>query len=292
MGSSCLSVVFAAATAAKVWSEAFGARLALREPSYHQQCAICCRHKMLIKKLTGDTIAQSHQMYQFQQHLRQQYGDRCCYWSARTTSRLPMSPTGHKSICIITDAIDHNKFRYPRSKIFTSKEFSSYIRPTMDCTAVLAHGHHLLLALSEPWVPKDSSWCCELLLHSLHRLSCSGCDLRATEILLQSDNCSRECKNNSLVRLAGILTGLHMVRRFEMRFLMTGHSHEDVDQFFSQMSNLLESHSELHTPLDFVRVLQQWLSNPDVRPHERTRFVRKVDQVRAWHLALQIVSGC
>ena len=63
---------------------------------------------------------------------------------------------------------------------------------------------------------------------------------------------------------------------------MTGHSHEDVDAFFSNVANLIESHQELHTPDSFIRLLQTWLADKSIRPHEHVREVTKVDHVRDW----------
>lgn len=63
---------------------------------------------------------------------------------------------------------------------------------------------------------------------------------------------------------------------------MTGHSHEDVDALFAVLSNAIEQRPEVHTPDAFLQLLQQWLSNDEVRPHEKTRAVLKVDQVRDW----------
>ena len=55
-----------------------------------------------------------------------------------------------RTICIIQDGMDHNKFGYLRSRSFTSKEFHKYIRPSMDLTCCIVHGKFLLLAMSEP----------------------------------------------------------------------------------------------------------------------------------------------
>ena len=80
-------------------------------------------------------------------------------------------------------------------------------------------------------------------------------DVRGCEIQLQMDNCGRENKNNSLCRLAGILTGSGRCYRMQLNFLESGHSHEDIDQYFSSLSNLIESRREIHTPDQFVAVL-------------------------------------
>ena len=239
----------------EVWSQSFGTKLSIREPSNHAQCATCTRAKLLIKKLSDDKLAREHQLRLFEKHLDTQYKDRTVYWAARTVSRLPMTPSGKSSVCIIADSIDRNKFRWPRSQVFTSKEFGSYIRPTMDLTAFIAHGRFLLLGMTEPWVPKDSSLCADLLLHCLHCLG-EQLDLRSTEVILQTDNCCREYKNNCAVRVAALLVACHKVARFESRYLMTGHSHEDVDQFFSQVANRIESSKELHSPSQFCRALE------------------------------------
>ena len=195
-----------------------------------------------------------------------------------------MLPTGGFTICIIIGGIDRSKFRYPRSRVVNSKQFSSFVRPCMDMVAAITHGHHTILALSEPWVKKDSSFTCELFCHSLHMIP--G-DLRDGEILLQADNCSRENKNNSTCRLMALLVGGHRARRAELRFLLSGHSHEDVDQFFSNVSSVLEQHPELHVPSQFISVLDRWLAEPTTRPHEKAHFIRKVDQTRDWQL-----DGC
>ena len=260
---------------------AFGHKLAIRPAGTHAQCGICVRHKLLLKKLTNDRAAKQRQLEEYESHLDRQYRDRSLYWSSRGLSRLSILPDGNRSVTIVTDAIDHSKFRYPRSHaVAVSKELSGFIRPSMDLSAVLAHGQSIALYMSEPWVRKDSSWCSEILCHTLTMLPF---DLRETEIVLQADNCSRECKNNSLTRLAGLLTGMRRCRRFEMRFLATGHSHEDVDQLFSTMAAAIERCPEVHVPSQFQDLLESWLANSGVRPHEQSfRKVFKVDQVRNW----------
>ena len=174
-------------------------------------CSACLRHKILIRKLSNDSKARLQQVKDYEFHLLQQYRDRCVYWSNRSVSRLVMQPSGFRKVTVVTDAIDHNKFRYPRSRIFGSKEFAATVRPTMDMTCLIAHGYQIILALSEPFVPKNSSWCTELLCNMLHRLGARGMDLRTVELHIQSDNCSRETKNNTLTRWAALMTSSHKV---------------------------------------------------------------------------------
>ena len=99
-----------------------------------------------------------------------QYMDRVEYWNSRTQSRLraPL-PSGFLRVTLIIDGMDKSKFRYPRSRIIGSKEFDALLRPSLDLTATIVHGWFLHCALSEPYVPKDSSWSADMVLHALDR---------------------------------------------------------------------------------------------------------------------------
>ena len=265
-----------------MWANDFGDKLAIRERSQHSQCWICVRHKLIIRKLSKDKISRQLQLKAYERHLETQYKDRICYWSDRSASRLPRLPCGGQTVSIICDAMDHSKYRYPRSEVFSSKEFGGFVRPSLDATAIIIHGYLIFVGLSEAFTKKDSSWSTDLLYHSLDLLSMQ-IDLREVDLNLQSDNCVRETKNNTLTRAAAYLVGTRRCRSFTLKFLMSGHSHEDIDQMFSMFSNVIEQKKELHTPWAFVQLLRQYFEDKDVRPNEPHRFVEKVDVVRHWN---------
>ena len=227
-------------------------------------------------------------MQRYMKHLARQYSDRTCYWKSRACSRLASLPDGRKTVCLITDAMDHSKFKFPRTLVASSKEFSRFNRPCLDMSAVICHGHHVLLCSSLPHLKKDASWCCDLICHSLHLLG-AKMDLREFEVIVQSDNTTRECKNNVTARLFGSLVGLHKVRRMELRCLASGHSHEDVDQYFSTIGSEIEQHQELATPDCFVDMLQAFHDRETgMRPHEPLRISRLVGATRDWSRGLLI----
>ena len=114
----------------KVWSESFGRKLAIRQPTSHTVCQICCRHKYILKKLSDDLFGRECQMKMFQQHLKRQYADRCLYWAARAASRLnALTADSTQILAVIADGMDHSKFRYPRSVAMTSKQYDQFLRP-------------------------------------------------------------------------------------------------------------------------------------------------------------------
>ena len=262
--------------------------MAIREPSQHAQCGICLRHKMILKKLGNDQRARVAQLEEYMRHLARQYRDRTCYWKSRAISRLPLLPDGKRSITIITDGMDKSKFRVPRSRVCSSKDFAGFVRPSLEMSVAICHGWNLVMAISPPHLKKDSSWCIDLVASSLNQVS-QQLDLRQTELILQSDNCGRETKNNSLLRFCGLMVSQHRLARAEMRFLETGHSHEDVDQYFSAVAAFLESHSEIHTATAFKDCLDKF-HRGDIRPHEPSKEVFVVTSTRDWKSYLQL--GC
>ena len=60
-------------------------------------------------------------------------------------------------------------------------------------------------------------------------------------IMLQLDNTSSQNKNNIMTQFQAALVELGLVRQVWMNFLPKGHTHCDVDQFFSVVSRALEA---------------------------------------------------
>ena len=269
-----------------MWGKHFADKMAIRRVSQHSQCSACVKHKMLLKHLAGNKRAHAEQMKEYTSHLSRQYRDRVVYWQSRSESRLGLLPDGGGVLTLVVDSMDKSKYRYPRSAICSSKEFSNMVRPVLDMTAVIAHGHATHLFCSEGFIKKDSSWTVELLAHAIHKVAEGGRDLRGTTLVIQSDNCCRENKNNTVLRWLG---GLVATNRFVCgvaRFLQSGHSHEDIDQYFSSLTTEIERHRELHVPKCFQRMLKTFMAeNPGLRSNEKDSYVHKVDQVRDWPLA-------
>lgn len=268
----------------QVWEEGFSNLLRIRAPSQHGKCATCATHKEIIRKLGSNEAARLEQSRLWSQHLNKQFADRRIYWKNRALSRLGSDNQGRKVLTIIIDSMDHSKWALPRSKAFESKAFSGMIRPHLDCTGLIAHGHLVMIAFAEGHIVKGANWTCELLSMALQKLSATT-DLREYELHVQADNSSRECKSNTVARYLSLIVARHRVRCARLQCCVTGHSHEDIDQFFSLLGSYLESCHEVHTPSQFCNSLREYLANRSVRPPETLRDVRKIDVVHAWTIA-------
>ena len=81
---------------------------------------------------------------------------------------------------------------------------------------------------------------------------------------------------------------LHRCRSIQIQNLQTGHSHEDIDQWFSVIASVVERHSELHCPRHFVHALNEhFRGDQSSRSHESEREAFLVDSVREWKLGVQ-----
>ena len=262
----------------RIWKSEYP-HLKFRASSSHALCAVCLRHKLLIRELGHHLKARSAQRDLFNAHLQHQYSDRCQYWRARAASRLRGA-----DIVLIIDSMDQAKFMYPRGDVYRSKELGTLQRPRAHITGVLCHGHLTLFSVSEHDMPKDSTTMVELVAHTLTLLRDSGVNLRESCVTIQSDNTSREMKNNPFLKFLSFLVANGVVQKAMLSALRTGHSHEDIDQVFGQIAKHLSTKARsAATPYDFKDHITQWMQTSMKRPHEAGKHCVVLDQTRNWY---------
>ena len=191
--------------AAQVWYGKFS-HLKFRQESQHAVCHTCLRRKLLIKDLSGHLLARKEQVRRYTEHLRAQYLDRCEYWAARGASRLK---NGSVVDCII-DSMDQDKTMLPRASLVRAKDLATLQRPKLHLTAVVVHGWFVLAVVSDADMPKNSSVMIEIMSHALTILAQNGCRLCDTHVRIQSDNTTREMKNNPFLKwmTSQVISGL------------------------------------------------------------------------------------
>lgn len=244
------------------------------------------RYRLVLRRLKHNLPAYRSQMLVYRSHLKKQYSDRCEYWKTRGESRLGEKSDGIRVVACTVDSMDHSKFAVPRAAAMAAKTFGQFIRPCLGCTMILLHGFAALVYVSEPHLAHDSSWTCDIVSHALHILKSQfpSIDVRKTHFSCHGDNSSKELKNNSLLRLLSACVSQRRLYSVSLSTLMSGHSHEDIDQCFSSLATWIASQPELHTTDAFCATIQEWLNQPSTRPHESFRQCYRVDQVRAWTL--------
>ena len=231
-------------------------------------------------------------MQLYKSHLQRQYRDRQQYWSNRSLSRNEATsglPVQH--VCAIVDGMDQSKHAYPKSECLSAKEFSSWVRPRLQSTTIICHGHGIWVGLSPQNTPSSGSRTMELVAHMMTQMSkpkplkspSHHVHWPAVFLYLQADNCVKEIKHQTCLRMMSSLVALHRLRGCQLEFLQSGHSHEDVDCHFALTSSWLDRFPHLENIADFQSCLSKFLSNKAVRVNEPHREVLVFDSFRDWN---------
>jgi hypothetical protein len=76
---------------------------------------------------------------------------------------------------------------------------------------------------------------------------------------IQADNCTRENKNIYMFALCAALVRLGYFQEVQLCFLIMGHTHEDIDQCFSIISNTLKK-TNIDSLKELLELVQQGTS--------------------------------
>ena len=266
-----------------MWQDEFKHRLRIRFKTHHAKCSQCLKHRAIIRKLGHLPSARRSQVELLQRHLRRQHSDRKIYWECRAQSRLESVSSNTNYMCGILDSMDAAKHAWPRSHNMLAKDFSSFNRPRLTSTTMILHGHSVVTALSPSNCSSNSSRTAEIVSYSL-TLASKSVDLRPVTLSLQGDNCPRELKNNTLLRVLAGWVARSRLKAAELSFLTSGHSHEDIDAHFSNIRSWINSNGEMHTPESFRSHIQNYFNDPTHRPYEKQRQVVMMNCFRDWNL--------
>lgn len=268
----------------QVWCSDFH-QIKIRKGFKHHCCTVCLKHKALIRQLAHDVKSREKQRFLWQRHINSQYDDRRHYWHLRGQSRL------HKrEVVIIIDAADQAKFCWPRSSAFRAHQFDQVVRPRLHINACIVHGYNDILAVSHCDVHTGGSSTVELVSFALTALVKQGVSLQDRELYLQMDNAPSSNKNVTVMVYLAVVAAWFGLSRTQALFLRSGHSHEDVDQQHGQMPSFTKNKLDKAETLDdFVVNLTDFINNVQ-RPHEASRLVVVLDEMRNWKSYLSKVG--
>lgn len=181
-------------------------------------------------------------------HLKFIFQERLEYQKKKDRARL------HSSDCcsIIIDGADQSAFGIPH---FTTKP-KSQRGHAMKVKLIGLLEHKIQNKLTLYTMTEEHSTGANHVIEVLHRflnVKRSEGPLPA-KFYVQLDNCSRENKNKYVMAYFEMLVSVGVFESVEVGFLPVGHTHEDVDQSFSQTSSRLRVHNaitlrELHLQL-------------------------------------------
>lgn len=249
------------ATFSRVYHAKWQDWLKVRHEGQHAICSDCQRFKAWRKVATSKEDRDRVQAG-FSQHIESMREDRRVDAEiarrARETASGQLIDPDLSVISMVIDGMDTGKFKLPRC-VDMSKEMVNLWRPEARFFGCLVEGvtEHFFLADCD--MVKDSNWDLTLVSHCLHltqqELQKRNVNLPQT-LRLHADNCSAELKNQICFKWCSWLTHRGLFREVVVSTFRVGHSHNKIDQRFSEVRNVLNDSGLLECQDDFIEAIQ------------------------------------
>ena len=279
----------------------FKTHLKCRDKGEHGQCDVCFKLRSAIKR-AGSKEAKTNLVHSYSKHLLSQWLDRTTYWHLRSQSRTYFTESLHLAgkmmassasasvLALIQDGMDQSKLRLPRPGYRqSSKAWQALFRPASHLVGTWIHRFKLALSLSDEDVRKDSQTSIELVARALSKVV-DTFGVVPLQVHLQQDNCFREGKNQYMLSFFLLLSILGICKYSSLGFCRVGHSHEDIDQAFGQISRILMG-KQISTPCEMIAMLNE-LMRPerDQRIRGSRAWALKVDETCCWKAFCQQIG--
>ncbi len=231
-------------------------RLRIRNAkSTQSKCPECERYKELRRSVVSPTdVAKVVESYRT--HLQAQYEDRAIdsrisAMAAQAARGVVRDQVSIMSCCL--DGMDQSKFRVPRN-LSLSKEFQHALRADLHCTGAIAHGIFEGFFLSDCRLRKDSNLQLTVLSRVLelsHTFLSAQADSGAWPSMLRchTDNATSEGKNQHVMKYMAWMVFREAFKSAEMSMFRVGHTHNELDQRFSEVATALSRSQRLEEAL-------------------------------------------
>jgi len=172
---------------------------------------------------------------------------------------------------LIIDGCDSKNTYLPNMKSLSKTESSlSSSMIKMKLMGVRVHALHKrdYVYLQPPWA--SASQGCNLTLEALSRTVHAESVLRTQDpnaiwprkLFIQMDNTSRDNKNQYVFGYLSMLVERGVFDEIDVNFLPVGHTHEDIDQFFSVLTRKLR-YKDAYTFEDWKEIIYDAFSNAE-----------------------------
>lgn len=266
-------------------------RLRIRTAGEHAKCDVCMKLKANIRKQVFPKDRQAA-IESYTRHILDQWLDRQVYGHAAELSLQlrQMLCNGHlmsilnrsvSQMAMIIDGIEQAKFRTPRV-LTQGHALKTLLRPALHVQGAWCHGFGYHLAVSDADMLKDTNNNVEVIsrllscVYDRHKGLPQG-------LHLQQDNTSRECKNQYIINWAAKLVALRVFSWVTLAYLITGHTHEDIDGTFGQLTVKMAA-EEWDDDKQLLSMLARLLSSLGTdRPSREAAAAYKLDEAADWH---------
>ena len=265
-------------------------QLRIRKVGEHAVCDTCTCLKKRLRDARWPKDRQTV-LEEYTAHVLMVWLDRQVYANATTTSlecrrlldmgeRFCAVALSASQLCMAVDGMDQAKFRVPRILLKT-KSLEKLYRPALHIQGAWAHGWGYNLAIMDADMKHDSNNNIDVASRLLDQIYRTHGGL-PKGFQLQQDNTCRECKNQKVLKWAIKVVALGVFRWVSLNYLITGHTHEDLDATFGQLTVKL-SMSEFDDDMDVVEQLMRLSGGLGIEAQSRRSSIAyKVDEAPEW----------
>ena len=271
------------------WREVWRRYLKIRDLTHFAQCQTCWELQKKMNAGGGDWQRRAQAAKDLRQHYSDQYLDRCIYWSCRFASQ-----TDQNVLCIIVDSMDKTKLAWPRWEFDRiPKWLESIHRPRLVLTASLAHGWCTSLFVQHDNASHGANAFCEVVCRTIEmvaKLSQTSGRPMPQHLIIQADNTVAQAKNETAFLFLAVLVAKYKFLTTNIFFLMVGHTHEDVDQFFALVIKLVLQPHRFQTPDEFMALLRDALEERVQQKGEKlsVQLLRTIRDFEGWMRPLNV----
>lgn len=220
----------------EMWKREYGYVKCSRPKGTFKVCETCARITMNMKN-SKDTDEYMRMKKTRQHHLDMQRAQRRCYYENKVEGMA--SP--EDVLSLIQDGMDQAKSNLPLLQRRSKNDSVQLMKQKV--VGVIAHGHGHYIYVAQPPVVGNANLTIECLWRTILKLQERY--ERALwkwpgKLHLQLDNAS-DNKSKAFFGFAAQLIEEGVFDEVNMNFLIVGHTHEDVDQYFSVISQHLRS---------------------------------------------------
>ncbi|XP_052275699.1 uncharacterized protein LOC127875011 [Dreissena polymorpha] len=234
----------------KKWIDSFQFVKTKKTNSF-SKCTTCVTLERLMSKTTSFEMRAFYKKKKEEHNIRQML-ERKYYYNKKDQAQR--NPSQHMSIII--DGMDQAKTNLPHFAGRNPKNLHAVDLLHTHVTGVLSHGHggfHAYVDINE--YPHDPNLTINIILKELLRQARANNNFLPPNLFIQADNCWRENKNRYVFAFLELLVAEQVFHEVHMSFLIVGHTHEDIDAKFSEVSRLLNTKDAEYFD-DFLNVLK------------------------------------
>ena len=223
------------------------------------KCSACLRYRRKLQKQM--TAAERSELdSNFMAHIEETRLERMQYYKAKI--KAISNPTC--CLSIIMDAMDQRKTKVPFHNN-PPKEINGQDPLNTKVIAVIVHGHGTFLYWVTDEITHDSNLSVECLRRTLIKVKAERGFLPET-LYLQLDN-GPDNKSKHFLAFISYLVEQKIFHKVKLSYLIVGHTHEDVDQYFSCISRFIKKVLQtIYTLPEFLAALSDSFKTAKCKP--------------------------